>query len=118
MPFVDPNKDVVYYVKRYINETKYKDWFDKNYPSYTIYQAIGISEGEYTDIVNRLKSNSFDDNLLHEKSQNEKPESLDTLEGLEPKCLCCGSSMKLEKELEKSNLYRCIGCGISETRLK
>ena len=32
-------------------------------------------------------------------------------------CACCGNEMKLEKELEKSNLYRCGSCGISDTRL-
>ena len=32
-------------------------------------------------------------------------------------CLCCGSKMKLEKTLEKSSLYRCVGCGLSDTRI-
>jgi predicted RNA-binding Zn-ribbon protein involved in translation (DUF1610 family) len=39
---------------------------------------------------------------------------------LEPKkfsCPCCGSEMKSEKILEKSTLYRCTGCGISDTKL-
>ncbi len=32
-------------------------------------------------------------------------------------CPCCGSEMKQEKVLEKSTLYRCSGCGISDTKL-
>ena len=32
-------------------------------------------------------------------------------------CLCCGSEMKLEKILEKSTLFRCTGCGLSDTKL-
>ena len=32
-------------------------------------------------------------------------------------CACCGSEMNLEKTLGKSNLYRCTGCGLSDTRL-
>ena len=32
-------------------------------------------------------------------------------------CPCCGSEMKSEKVLEKSTLYRCTGCGISDTKL-
>ena len=32
-------------------------------------------------------------------------------------CACCGHEMKLEKKLQKSNLYRCSSCGISDTRL-
>lgn len=32
-------------------------------------------------------------------------------------CLCCGSEMKPEKQLEKSTLFRCTGCGLSDTRI-
>ena len=32
-------------------------------------------------------------------------------------CPCCGKEMKPEKILEKSTLYRCVGCGISDTKL-
>ena len=32
-------------------------------------------------------------------------------------CPCCGNEMKSEKILEKSTLYRCTGCGISDTKL-
>ena len=32
-------------------------------------------------------------------------------------CPCCGSEMKSEKNLGKSTLYRCSGCGISDTKL-
>ena len=39
---------------------------------------------------------------------------------LEPEkvsCLCCGSEMKPEQILEKSTIFRCSGCGLSDTRL-
>lgn len=32
-------------------------------------------------------------------------------------CPCCGSEMKPEQILEKSTVYRCTGCGISDTKL-
>jgi len=32
-------------------------------------------------------------------------------------CPCCGNEMKSEQILEKSTLYRCTGCGISDTKL-
>ena len=32
-------------------------------------------------------------------------------------CLCCGSEMKVEKVLEKSTLFRCTGCGLSDTKM-
>jgi len=44
-PFVDPNQDPQYYVDRYNNEPKYKEWFDSNFPEYdSIYEAVGLEE--------------------------------------------------------------------------
>ena len=43
-PFVDPTKDPQYYVDRYNNEPSYKEWFDNNYPEYTIEEAVGYEE--------------------------------------------------------------------------
>jgi len=40
--FVDPEKDPQSYVDRYNNEASYKEWFDKNYPKYTIEEAVGL----------------------------------------------------------------------------
>jgi transposase len=45
------------------------------------------------------------------KSEDTKPESEKVL------CLCCGAEMKPEKTLEKSTLFRCTGCGLSDTRM-
>jgi len=42
--FVDPEKDPYYYIDRYNNEAIYKEWFDENYPDYTIKEAVGIPE--------------------------------------------------------------------------
>jgi len=42
--FVDPEKDPQSYVDRYNNEASYKEWFDGNYPDYTIYEAVGLAE--------------------------------------------------------------------------
>jgi len=40
--FVDPEKDPQSYVDRYNNEASYKEWFDKNYPKYTIEESVGL----------------------------------------------------------------------------
>ena len=32
-------------------------------------------------------------------------------------CPCCGCEMKPEQILEKSTLFRCIGCGLSDTKI-
>jgi len=42
--FVDPKKNPMHYVNRYVNEPKYKEWFEKNYPNMTIYEAVGLEE--------------------------------------------------------------------------
>jgi hypothetical protein len=52
--FVDPEKDPSHYVKRYLTEPKYKEWFDRNFPTYTIYDAIGITFAEYQEIESQL----------------------------------------------------------------
>jgi len=42
--FGDPEKDPHHYIDRYNNEAIYKEWFDENYPDYTIKEAVGIPE--------------------------------------------------------------------------
>jgi len=41
--FVDPKQGAQYYLDRYNNESAYKDWFDTNYPDYTIKEAIELA---------------------------------------------------------------------------
>ena len=53
--FVDPNEDPFHYVTRYLNEPEYKNWFTTNYPDYTIYEAVGLSESEYLEFVESEK---------------------------------------------------------------
>jgi len=45
--FVDPNKDPHSYLIRFILEENYRDWFNRNYPDSTIYDAVGLNEWEY-----------------------------------------------------------------------
>ena len=54
LSFVDPEKDPSHYVKRYITEETYKDWFSEHFPDYTLYEGIGITQEEYRNIVNEL----------------------------------------------------------------
>ena len=48
------DKEPEHYVERYITEPDYKAWFDRNFPGYTIYEGIGITESQYQKIVNDL----------------------------------------------------------------
>ena len=41
--FVEPEQGVQYYLDRYNTESAYKEWFDTNYPDYTIEQAIELA---------------------------------------------------------------------------
>ena len=52
--FVDPKKDPHEYLKRYLIESKYKDWFNRNYPNHTIYDAVGLSVSDYLTMKRKL----------------------------------------------------------------
>ena len=52
--FVDPKKDPHEYLKRYLIESKYKDWFNRNYPNHTIYDAVGLSLSDYLTMKRKL----------------------------------------------------------------
>ena len=85
--FVDPNRDPRSYIKRYILEEKYREWFDRNYPDNTIYNAVGLNEWDYNEIKKKLAPDqALDDTSkaepdpapeLESKSKIE-PESIDT----------------------------------------
>ena len=40
--FVDPSKGAQHYIDRYNKETKYKEWFHRNFPNMTIEEAVGL----------------------------------------------------------------------------
>ena len=52
--FVDPKKDPHEYLKRYLKEPKYKDWFNRNFHNYTIYDAVGLSISDYLSMKREL----------------------------------------------------------------
>jgi titin len=48
--FVDPKQGAQYYLDRYNNEIAYKEWFDTNFPDYTIEEAIELAiPGTFTE---------------------------------------------------------------------
>jgi len=46
LDFVDPDRDPHTYIERYVREEDYRDWFDRNYPDHTIYEAVGLTESD------------------------------------------------------------------------
>jgi len=66
--FVDPNKDPHSYLKRFILEENYRDWFNRNYPNSTIYDAVGLNEWEYNEMEKKL---SPDQDTIQGTAKNE-----------------------------------------------
>jgi len=70
--FVNDKKDPHEYIRRYLMESNYKDWFNRNYPNYTIYDAVGLSISDYLDMKRELFPESSE-NDEEEASNIEKP---------------------------------------------
>nr|AIF11974.1 hypothetical protein [uncultured marine thaumarchaeote KM3_54_B03] len=73
--FVNPKKDPYEYLKRYLKEPKYKDWFNRNYPNYTIYAAVGLSVSDYISVKRELFPES-ETNNEEELNKEKKPDSI------------------------------------------
>ena len=74
MDFVDTKKDPYEYLKRYLKEPKYKDWFNRNYPNNTIYDAVGLSISDYVSVKRELFPES-DTNNEEELNKKKKPDN-------------------------------------------
>jgi len=74
--FVDPNKDPHSYLKRFILEEKYRDWFERNYPDSTIYDAVGLNEWDYNEMKKKLSANqdTVEDTSKLEPEPGSEPE--------------------------------------------
>ena len=73
--FVDSKKDPHEYLKRYLKEPKYKNWFNRNYPDYTIYDAVGLSMSDYLSMKRELFS-EFE--AINEEELNKEKKSVNT----------------------------------------
>ena len=75
LDFVDPNRDPHTYIERYVREEDYRDWFDRNYPDYTIYEAVGLTESDLDAAERRFTP-------AHEETSLEpEPEPDDSVSG-------------------------------------
>jgi len=74
LDFIDPNKDPRSYIRRYLTEEDYKDWFNRNYPNHTIYEAVGLNESDYIEIKNKL-ANEEDDTSQEKVEPEPEPKS-------------------------------------------
>ncbi|MGY5143299.1 MAG: hypothetical protein ACW9XH_02340 [Candidatus Nitrosopumilus sp. bin_32a] len=110
----------------FVQHSQYKCWIENSGSEKSLYLAIlPLFESSperrkniFAKIIANYKPfcNSADipqskPDYVVRKSEAPKPESEKVL------CLCCGAEMKPEKTLEKSTLFRCTGCGLSDTRM-
>ena len=56
LSFIDDEMPAKHYVKRYITETEYKEWFDVNYSEYQFWEGIGITQERFEQIVLEIQS--------------------------------------------------------------
>jgi len=73
--FVDGKKDPHEYIRRYLMESKYKDWFNRNYPNHTIYDAVGLSMSDYLSMKRELFPES---ETINEEESNRKEKPVNT----------------------------------------
>ena len=62
--FVDPEKSPYHYIERYYNEDYYREWFDENYPEYTIEEAMGIPIDSAIPPWVKTNANSWSNDLI------------------------------------------------------
>ena len=110
----------------FVQHSHFKCWIKQSRSEKSLYLAIlpmfessnENRQNVFNNIMTRYKPTCNSDDIPKVKPnyvvrKKEEP----NLESQKFSCPCCGSEMKSEKILEKSTLYRCTGCGISDTKL-
>ena len=110
----------------FVQHSQYKCWVEKSGSEKSLYLAIlplfdhtvehrqNVSSkiiARYNPLCNSADIVEAKPDYVIRKSENSNPESEKI------SCPCCGVEMKPEKVLEKSTLFRCTGCGLSDTRI-
>ena len=110
----------------FVQHDQFKCWIQQSGTEKSLYLAIMPMFESTKDhrksivnkIISRYKPPCNSNEIIEEKpeyvvrkseSTNPEPETFS--------CACCGSEMKPEQILEKSTVYRCTSCGISDTKL-
>ena len=72
LDFVDPNRDPHSYIERYVREEDYRDWFSRNYPDHTIYEAVGLTESDLDAAERRFATAPEETSLDPEPEPDDK----------------------------------------------
>ncbi len=110
----------------FTSHNQFKCWLNQSGSEQSLYLAIlpmfESSDGKRNNVIQKIisqyKPHCNSDDIVKSKPDY-SVRVTDDPDVVSDKitCACCGSEMNLEKTLEKSNLYRCTGCGLSDTRL-
>ena len=123
----EKTNDVGFFTKN----PNFKCWIDKSGTEKALYLAIlpmfnSVPEERkqlVSKIIARYQPICNLQDVPHKKPEylirSKDTFDLDTVKPTDEKfvCPCCGSEMKCEKVLEKSSIFRCSQCGLSDTKL-
>lgn len=110
----------------FVENSHYKCWLDNSLSEKSLHLAIlplFDSDAEHRqNVLNKILArykpvcNSAD--IPEKKPDYKVRKSENSVSNTEKVlCACCGAEMNSEKVLEKSTLFRCTGCGLSDTRI-
>ncbi|KEQ56629.1 hypothetical protein AAA799E16_01157 [Marine Group I thaumarchaeote SCGC AAA799-E16] len=107
----------------FVQHSSFKCWVEKSGSEKSLYLAIlplfDASKEHRESVLNKIKVRYNPQcnvgEIVEPKPDYVVRKSADSSEKFS--CPCCGSEMKVEQILEKSTLYRCSSCGISDTKL-
>ena len=110
----------------FVQHEKFKCWVEKSGSEKSLYLAIlpmfEKSNDQRHNVLNKIKTR-YKPSCNSEDVSEVKPDykvrnSEETKTELNTfSCACCGSEMKPEKILEKSTVFRCTSCGLSDTKI-
>jgi hypothetical protein len=102
----------------FTGNSSFKCWVQKSVSEKSLYLAIlplfESSAKRRQNVLNKIKTRY---NPPCNSYETPKPDYKVRVSESKFSCACCGADMKAEKVLEKSTLFRCTSCGISDTRL-
>ncbi len=110
----------------FVHHIDFKCWVEKSGSDKSLYLAILPMfesskiqrQSVYNKIISRYKPPcNSEDTIKSEPVYFVRKSEEPNKKSQKIPCLCCGSEMRVEKTLEKSTLYRCTGCGLSDTKL-
>ena len=110
----------------FVQHPKYKCWVEQSRSEKSLHLAIlplfEATADHRQNVVNKIfaryKTPCNSSEVAETKPDYVVRKSEDSEDEQEKiPCACCGAEMKPEKLLEKSTLFRCTGCGLSDTKI-